>query len=123
MIKRTAAFQENGPVEWRALSCPIVLLLLLLLVVVNGRRPETVMAIDEEMDGRNDGFLLLGDNVFEREHRLVNIDGDDDSDGIIRTDFPPSILNEEHRRGSREDIVPSFLSSPQTRSSRFYRRP
>jgi hypothetical protein len=105
MIKRTAAFQENGPVEWRALSCPIVLLLLLLLVVVNGRRPETV---DKEMDGRNDGFLLVGDNVFEREHRLVNIDGDDDSDGIIRTDFPPSILNEEHRRGSREDI--SFLS-------------
>jgi len=94
-------------VEWRALSCPIVLLLLLLLVVVvNGRRPETVMAIDEEMDGRNDGFLLLCDgNVVEREHRLVNIDGDDDSDGIIRTDFPPSIFNEEHRRGSREDIM------------------
>ena len=55
MTRRTAAFQENGPVEWRALSCPIVLLLLLMLEVENGRRPEMVMVIGEEADGHLDG--------------------------------------------------------------------
>ena len=55
MTRRTAAFQEKGPVEWRALSCPIVLLLLLMLEVENGRRPEMVVAIGEEADGLLDG--------------------------------------------------------------------